>query len=275
MSPPTTDRDRGFTLVELLIVIVILGVLSSVSVFAVRGISSRGEAAACQADVKTLETAIEVWRVKHPGTDTVSEDDLVQAGHLRSPSTRYDVIDALTIVPTAGGACVGQPAAGSTPVTTSVSPTTTMTSTTTMATTTTVSATTTTTSGPCPGGWVAEWYSNRSLSGSPVAQTCEAAINNTWAYNPPGVSGVPKDQFSVRWTGTLTATATRQYAFTAYTDDGIRVLVDGVSVIDSWRDQATTRYDATVNVTVGQHTVVVEFYENGGEATARVSYAPA
>jgi hypothetical protein len=208
-----------------------------------------------------LETAIEVWRVKHPGTDTVSEDDLVQAGHLRSPSTRYDVIDALTIIPTAGSGCSGLAAASSSPTTTGATPTTT-------------GATTTTTSGPCPGGWVAEWYSNRSLSGPPVAQTCEAAINNTWAYNPPGVSGVPKDQFSVRWTGTLTATATRQYAFTAYTDDGIRVLLDGATVIDSWRDQATTRYEATVNVTVGQHTMVVEFYENGGEATARVSYAP-
>ena len=75
--------------------IVILGVLSSVSVFAVRGISSRGEAAACQADVKSLEKAIEVWRVQHPGTDTVSEDNLVQAGLLRSPSSRHDVIDAL------------------------------------------------------------------------------------------------------------------------------------------------------------------------------------
>jgi prepilin-type N-terminal cleavage/methylation domain-containing protein len=263
VSSPIDDRDRGFTLVELLIVIVILGVLSSVSVFAVRGISSRGEVAACQADVKTLERAIEVWRVQHPGTDTVSENDLVLAGLLRSPSTRYDVVDALTIVPTAGKGCTSQAAATSTP-----------TPTTTTATTTTVNATTTTTSGPCPDGWVAEWYSNRSLSGSPVAETCEAAINNTWAYNAPGVNGVPQDQFSVRWTGRLTAAATRQYAFTAYTDDGIRVLVDGVRVIDSWRDQATTRYDATATLTAGQHTVVVEFYENGGEATARVSYTP-
>jgi hypothetical protein len=51
-------------------------------------------------------------------------------------------------------------------------------------------------------------------------------------------------------------------------------MVDGVRVIDSWRDQATARYDATANVTVGHHTVIVEFYENGGEATARVSYTP-
>jgi prepilin-type N-terminal cleavage/methylation domain-containing protein len=284
ISAPTTDRDRGFTLVELLIVIVILGVLSSVAVFAVRGISSRGEAAACQADVKTLETAIEVWRVRHPGTDTVSEDDLVQAGNLRSPSTRYDVIDALTIVPTAGGGCVGQATTGSSSTTTASATTTTAnaptttagaTTTTAGATTTTAGATTTTTSGACPPGqWVAEWYSNRLLSGTPAAQTCEAAINNMWASNAPSVTGIPADQFSVRWTGTLMAAATRQYTFTAYTDDGIRVLVDGVRVIDSWIYQSTTLYAATVNLAAGQHTVIVEYFEANGTATARVSYAP-
>ena len=121
---------------------------------------------------------------------------------------------------------------------------------------------------------MAEWYSNRTLSGTPAAKTCEAAINNTWGSNAPGVTGIPADQFSVRWTGTLTAAATRPYTFTAYTDDGIRVLVDGVRVIDSWIYQSTTQYAATVNLAAGQHTVIVEYFEANGTATARVSYAP-
>jgi prepilin-type N-terminal cleavage/methylation domain-containing protein len=54
-------RDKGFTLVELLIVIVILGVLSTVTVFAVRGITSRGEDARCETDQRTVEVAVEAY----------------------------------------------------------------------------------------------------------------------------------------------------------------------------------------------------------------------
>ncbi len=40
-------QDKGFTLVELLIVIVILGILATVTVFAVRGITDQGQDSAC------------------------------------------------------------------------------------------------------------------------------------------------------------------------------------------------------------------------------------
>ncbi len=40
-------QDKGFTLVELLIVIVILGILATVTVFAVRGITDKGQENAC------------------------------------------------------------------------------------------------------------------------------------------------------------------------------------------------------------------------------------
>jgi prepilin-type N-terminal cleavage/methylation domain-containing protein len=54
-------QDKGFTLVELLIVIVILGILATVTVFAVRGITDRGQENACDVDQRTLDTSIEAF----------------------------------------------------------------------------------------------------------------------------------------------------------------------------------------------------------------------
>ena len=61
-------QDKGFTLVELLIVIVILGILATVTVFAVRGITDQGKASTCKADSKTLQTAYEAYVAQYGGT---------------------------------------------------------------------------------------------------------------------------------------------------------------------------------------------------------------
>jgi prepilin-type N-terminal cleavage/methylation domain-containing protein len=62
-------QDKGFTLVELLIVIVILGILATVTVFAVRGITDQGQKSACGTDKRTLETAVEAYYAQN-GTGT-------------------------------------------------------------------------------------------------------------------------------------------------------------------------------------------------------------
>jgi prepilin-type N-terminal cleavage/methylation domain-containing protein len=53
--------EGGFTLVELLVVIVILGVLAGVAVFAVGGISDNSKKSACKADVNTVQTASDAY----------------------------------------------------------------------------------------------------------------------------------------------------------------------------------------------------------------------
>lgn len=53
--------DRGFTLIEVLIVIVILGILATVTVFAVSGVVESADERACDADRRTLEQAAEFY----------------------------------------------------------------------------------------------------------------------------------------------------------------------------------------------------------------------
>jgi general secretion pathway protein G len=51
--------ESGFTLVELLVVIVILGILAAIVVFSVRGITDKGKDSACKTDLNMLITAEE------------------------------------------------------------------------------------------------------------------------------------------------------------------------------------------------------------------------
>ena len=73
------NQDKGFTLVELLIVIVILGILATVTVFAVRGITDQGESNACSTEKRAVETAIEAYYTQNNQTDATSLSQLVGA----------------------------------------------------------------------------------------------------------------------------------------------------------------------------------------------------
>jgi hypothetical protein len=119
----------------------------------------------------------------------------------------------------------------------------------------------------CTGSYAAEYYNNRSLTGSPVLTRCEGwPISKNWAGNSPA-SGIGADNFSVRWTGTSYFSG-GTYKFTARADDGIRVYLDGVQIINGWKDQAATTYTHTRSVSAGNHTIKIEYYENGGQAEA-------
>lgn len=85
-SPVATGgKDKGFTLVELLIVIVILGILATVTVFAVRGITDNAQTNACETDEKIVNTALEAFFADNGDYPT----DLEGLAILSSGATKY------------------------------------------------------------------------------------------------------------------------------------------------------------------------------------------
>jgi general secretion pathway protein G len=86
--------EAGFTLVELLVVIFILGVLAAIVVFAVGGISDKGQTAANRTDCSVLEAAEEAY-FSQKGFYTSNQQDLVDAGFLHSPSTKHTTVNTV------------------------------------------------------------------------------------------------------------------------------------------------------------------------------------
>jgi general secretion pathway protein G len=60
-------EQGGFTLIELLIVIIILAILAAIVVFAVGSTNSNAIASSCNADAKSVETAVQAYEAQLPG----------------------------------------------------------------------------------------------------------------------------------------------------------------------------------------------------------------
>ena len=128
-------------------------------------------------------------------------------------------------------------------------------------------------SGSCgTGQFFAEYFANATLTPPAAQSQCEATIN--YDYGIGGPSGLPVDSFSARWTGRFTFPGGNT-TFTARADDGVRVFLDGVLIVDGWRDQPATTYTVTRDVSAGEHEVKVEYYERGGDAVIQVGWTGA
>jgi prepilin-type N-terminal cleavage/methylation domain-containing protein len=70
--------QKGFTLVELLVVIVILGILAAVVVFAVSGSTTTATSKSCKSEASTLASAMEAYAAQNAGTYPTTWADMIK-----------------------------------------------------------------------------------------------------------------------------------------------------------------------------------------------------
>ncbi|MEV0034757.1 PA14 domain-containing protein [Streptomyces sp. NPDC050804] len=119
-----------------------------------------------------------------------------------------------------------------------------------------------------------ELFSGTSFSGKAKKTDCDSTISENWGSGAPA-SGLPKENFGVRWSVSRDFGSGGPFSFAAESFDGIRVYLDGTRKIDLWKNVSTTQ-KKTVNVTVpkGKHTLRIDYVNWTGSAKVKFAYTP-
>ncbi|MEQ1851659.1 MAG: DUF1800 family protein, partial [Chthoniobacteraceae bacterium] len=107
--------------------------------------------------------------------------------------------------------------------------------------------------------------------------TGTAANNgNGWAstatVGPRGMSSpAALNAFSVRWTGQILPQYSEKYFIDFRSDDGAKVWVNGVLLIDKWVNQSATEWVNSIDLTGGVlYDIEIHYYNNSGGAEAKL-----
>ena len=119
-------------------------------------------------------------------------------------------------------------------------------------------------------GLAAEYFDNPRLEGAPILRRTDTRMDFRWTLNSPG-RGIPFDWYSVRWTGTITTPDTGVARLGVEGNDGYRLYLDDVLVIDNWAKRSYGTRTARVSLAPNStHRIRLEFFETTGVARIKL-----
>ncbi len=95
-----------------------------------------------------------------------------------------------------------------------------------------------------------------------VERTLEINKQSSGAF----YAGGPSDDFAVRYRGNFETALAGTYSFYLTNDDGSRLLIDGVQIMNGGGSASATQSTANVTLTRGQHTIEVRYFDDSGSA---------
>lgn len=117
-------------------------------------------------------------------------------------------------------------------------------------------------------GLHAEYFTNQHLEGKPMLTRTEQKVNYSWSGGT-SIEGMPKERYSVRWSGIARSAETAEYEFLVGGDDGYRMYINDELVANEWKVGGFRTSTITKTLQAGEnYRIRFEYFQEGGGAAA-------
>lgn len=117
-------------------------------------------------------------------------------------------------------------------------------------------------------------YFNGSNFQEKVFERIEEEINFSYRTLSPA-PGVDPENYSIRWTGSLYAPVTGTYNFIIRVDDGVRLWVNDVKILDKWMLQRATTYSSLLELKGGEfYNLKIEYFNGPTYSYMQLMWEP-
>ena len=101
----------------------------------------------------------------------------------------------------------------------------------------------------------------------------DATVNFDWGAGAPS-STMQTDTFSARWTGQVEPRYSQAYQFHVRSDDGVRLWVNGVLLLDKFIAQGATEWSGSIALVAGtKYDMRLDYFEGTGNALAELRWS--
>jgi len=111
------------------------------------------------------------------------------------------------------------------------------------------------------GGLLGEYFDGVAFNTKILERIDKKILIPDRAYQLPDGKA---DNLSVRWSGFVYIENEGKYTFYSKSDDGQRMTIGGVAIIDDWVDHGETEKSGEIKLEVGWYEITLEHYQGGG-----------
>jgi large repetitive protein len=107
----------------------------------------------------------------------------------------------------------------------------------------------------------------------PLLRRVDPQVKFRWTGDMVPAPGIAKDRFLVRWKGFVRASESGTYYFGMIHNNGVKVIVNNTTVLNSWEDtphQASPHYDNGIALTTTPVPIEIQYYDVEGNGFAEL-----